>query len=397
VSQPRTCSVYFFDGWIGVAPTVIGLSQVLAQSGYGLTIYCPRESYAETGSMGNGVCVRYVDVLPRLLKRIPRVRRFVNRAALFLLASGLSPRSPPVDRSSPGLYIGVDDLGILAATLAARRSGGQTVYLSLEIETPRGVFRRWGRWLVRRAFANASCVVVQDHDRFAALSGEMRCAHPHPFFVPNSPTGVAESSGMSNLFRDLLPLPIERFPTLVLHAGTISDVVYSQELASAFNDVGPGCALIFHDRAARAPDDPYLVNLVARNSSNLFLSLQPVAFSQIDRVFASASVGLAFYRPIDANHALIAKASGKLAFHLKHGTPMIMNDLPSLVELNERYGFGTTVHDPSNGLEMREAVDYCVANYERLSENARRCFRCEFQLETKAAPFADFVRTRFPP
>jgi hypothetical protein len=251
--------------------------------------------------------------------------------------------------------------------------------------------------LFRAAYRRTDCCVIQDQGRFDALSKVVHYTHPRVFFVPNAPAGSVVQSIGENFYRQRLQISEQQFPILVVHAGIVEDVAYSQELAAAFSEIDLGCALIFHERFTRDPDDPYLHRMRARNTRNLFFSLSPVPFESIDLVFASATIGLAFYRPVDANLALMAKASGKLAFHLKHGTPMIMNDLPSLVELNRMYEFGVTVRDPASSTELAAAVRFCMENYVRLSANARTCFEREFQLEGKIAPFLDFATKSYPP
>ncbi|CAD5372636.1 conserved hypothetical protein [Rubrivivax sp. A210] len=389
--RARRCNIFFFDGWIGVAPTVIGLAQMLARAGYEVDVYSRRTAFADTGDLGEGIRIHYVDLAPRLLRR-PRVLARLIEFARFLRAWH------PAPGGKPDIHVGVDAMGALLAAHAARRDGGPIVHLSLELDL--GERRAVRSWLLRRlfrgAYAKSVCCVVQDRERFDALSRALGCVHPRPFFVPNAPTSATVEKSDSNYFREVLALPADEFPFLIVHAGVVEDIVYSKEIAAAFSEVDLGCALVFHERTERDPADPYLVQLRERNRRNLFLSLKPVPFDTIDRVFAAATIGLAFYRPVDANLTLMAKASGKLAFHLKHGTPMIMNDLPSMVALNERYGFGVTIHDPSSGLEMREAVRYCLDNHARLSANARLCFEQEFQLEGKAAPFLQFVSSGYP-
>src|SRR5690606_27653913 len=58
--DPRHCYIYFFDGWIGIAPTVVGLARMLASDGYMVTIYCPRTVDTEAGQIASGVSIRYV-------------------------------------------------------------------------------------------------------------------------------------------------------------------------------------------------------------------------------------------------------------------------------------------------------------------------------------------------
>jgi hypothetical protein len=173
----------------------------------------------------------------------------------------------------------------------------------------------------------------------------------------------------------------------------IRDEVYAQELAKTAAQLDGGFALVLHSSSQRSEDDPYIRLLRGHNSTNLFLSLEPVPFDQVDAVFASATIGLAFYRPIDENFAQIALASGKLPFYLKHGIPILLNDLPSTRALIERHHCGALVADPASPADLASAVGTIMANYADYCANARRCFREEFDFDVKCAPVREFLET----
>jgi hypothetical protein len=391
VPQVRSCVIYFFDGWIGVSPTVIGIARGLAGRGYQVVIYCRRTDFASPGELGSGIVVRYTASLGKIRRALPRISQAID-LLLFWIASR------PGRKSMPMLHIGVDKLGATAAFLASRKDNGPIVHLSLELNQikERGGVAGFLNGLFRKAYSKSACCVIQDAERFEALSASMGYVHPKTFFIPNAPGMAPAITGQPNFFREILPLPVEQFPNLIVHAGIVEDIVFSLELAEAFASIDLGCALIFHERLAREESDPYLVEMRNRNRRNLFFSLRPLPYMEIDRIFSAATIGLAFYRPISANLALMARASGKIAFHLKHGTPVIMNDLPSFIDLNERYDIGATVHDPASAIEMERALRYCLDNYARLSANARRCFVQEFCPETRINLFLDFVAFHFP-
>lgn len=166
----------------------------------------------------------------------------------------------------------------------------------------------------------------------------------------------------------------------------ICDEVYSQEVAYAFSSIDNGCALIFHERQKRDEQEPYIKSLKEINSTNLFLSLEPLPYEKIDKVFASATIGLAFYRDINNNFSQIAKASGKLSFYLKHGKPVLVNNLESLSTLVEKYKIGVVVHNPSDSMEIQSAIEMILNNYSFYCENAKTCFAKEFDFASQVKP-----------
>jgi glycosyltransferase involved in cell wall biosynthesis len=127
------------------------------------------------------------------------------------------------------------------------------------------------------------------------------------------------------------------------------------------------------------------------NSNNLFLSLEPLPYEQIDKIYASATIGLAFYKDWDNNLSQISKASGKLSQYLKHGKPVLVNNLESLSQVVEKYKIGVVIKDPLNTLEIEAAIETILNNYAFYSENTKTCFEEEFDFAKKVKPILAFM------
>jgi len=325
-----------------------------------------------------------------LTKRGARAWANLVRAVVFALQSLRASAKSGDQRSMANLTIGVDQVSGLAGWLRSLIRGERFVYLSLElpVNEPRGL----PRGLHHRALASATALIIQDEDRLAALTRDYPCRTRQVFFIPNSTmSDIApdETTG-GNYFRDKFALDPVRFPNIVLQAGTVEDGTYPRELAAAFREI-EGFALVLHERRKRSPDDPFMAGLRDINSTTLFLSLDPVPFEEIDRVFRSATIGCALYKDFDSNWGEIAMASGKLSFYLKHGIPVLMSNLNSLVKLNERYVIGRVILDPGNAVEVRQELTEIMGRYEELSANCKRCFKELFDFETRADPFFKFI------
>ena len=77
----------------------------------------------------------------------------------------------------------------------------------------------------------------------------------------------------------------------------------------------------------------------------------------MDPLFASAAVGLAFYRPVDDNFRYVGHAAGKIFNLMKVGVPVVSNDLPGLRDLLDGNGCGRVVADPGRiGGVLREIL-----------------------------------------
>jgi glycosyltransferase involved in cell wall biosynthesis len=193
-----------------------------------------------------------------------------------------------------------------------------------------------------------------------------------------------------NFFRQKFGLSVDRYPCLVATVGMASYDVFAKELAGATKGV-PEFAFIFHERSRRTEDEPEIATIRSLNPDNLFLSLEPIANERLAELYSAVDIGIVYYRPYHENNAQIAFASGKLAFYLRHGVPVVINNLPSLVRLNERYGFGCVISRPGDPAELSAALKTIVASYDEFSRNARRCFLEELEFSRRSEPLLEFL------
>jgi len=407
LSSSRSCHLFFYEGYIGVAPTVWNLIKALDRVGFSVTIFASRNPYPPPARGGENPGVIYflkpsdVPVLSFLLRNLYRVgmETAVPAIELAVYAMRCAVRLLRRRKRTGDLEIsvGIDTNGSVAALLQRILTGRRYAYLSLELPSRLGYgFLAW--WIppiARAAFRKAECVIVQDRDRYEILCDTLRYRHPVVFFLPNAPTGSGALSGEAreegNFLRSRLGLGEKDYPLILLHAGMIHDAVMSKELARTFKSIEGGYALVFHERMKREAGDPYIRELRKINGRNLFLSLDPLPIEEVDRLYASATIGLAFYKDLDSNFSLMSMASGKLGYYLKHGKPVLVNDLPSLSTFVESREIGVVVRDPCDPAQMRRAVESILANYARFSANARKCFLEELDFDRNVIPVTTFL------
>ena len=401
-SERRKCWIFFPDGYLGVAPTIKNLADVLAETGMGVEIIGWSTRYPSAGSLHPRITVRMYRppwAVPglNLILRVLRKAGFLSLIGLIEISWFLLRNMPAVlaaRRSEPRTaVIGVDTVGSVAARVtsgAARRPFG---YISLELPSTdrRGPAAAILSWAERSALRRASFVAIQDSDRLTSLTSYLGFRHPNAVLLPNAPRGSTGRHSGGNFLRQELNIPGTEFPTIVLQAGMIEDATHSRDLARAFSGVRPGIALVLHERRERDRNDPYIRALHNLNRRNLFLSLRPVPMDQLDAVYASASVGVAYYRSGDANFTQIARASGKLGYYLKHGLPIIVNKIPSLEEFVTTNRIGVVVSDPADAEELDRAIDQVLADYDDLSRNARRTFSEQLDFDRMAQPLIDTI------
>jgi hypothetical protein len=299
--------------------------------------------------------------------------------------------------SSRTVYLGVDTAGAVAAWISAGLLRRSFIFVSLELRMAESQRTGPRAFLIRLAYRKAACVAIQALDRFEVLNRELRWKHPTVFILPNSPYADASTSGGAtaagdNYFRGQLGVAAGK--RIALQAGMINDITCCRELAKGFSG-SSDWALVLHERQRRSPDEPYLARLRESNRTNLYLSLDPVPYDQVDRVFAAADIGLAFYQPEgpeDENFRLIS-SSGKLPHYLKFGKPVLVSNLPALADVVREFECGVVVDDPSDPDEIAAALQAVLSRYDKLSRNALRCFSERYEFGKSAAPLTRFIES----
>lgn len=404
------CSIFFYEGYVCVAPTIISLSKSLNNHGYSVNIYATKTQFNNIEKIGDNTTVTYfykassIPLISRILLILYykfKIKAKIPLIELIVFAYHCFVRIFKTTNSKSlknNISIGVDTNGSILALLESWFFKRKFVYLSLELNDPNNLkgLAKIINLLERLAYRKSECVIVQDEDRFKTLCEYNQYQHPQVFYLPNSSSSseaIVEEPKTKNYFREKFNLNEEKFSYIILQAGAIEDAVLSKELAQAFASINNRCALVFHEREKRELYEPYIKLLQEINSKNLFLSLEPVPYEQIDCIYTSATIGLAFYKDINNNYSQISMASGKLSYCLKQGKPVIVNNLQSLARLVEKYKIGIVIQDPLNSLEIESAIERILSNYSFYSKNARSCFDEEFDFAKKINPILSFIES----
>jgi hypothetical protein len=173
----------------------------------------------------------------------------------------------------------------------------------------------------------------------------------------------------------------------VLHAGSLGDWTGIEELVEFARQWPDPWVLVVHTRYD-AEFAPYVERLRAlADPRNVFLSLKPVPRQDYDALIDGADVGLAFYIPdpgsafTQRNLLTLGLSSGKLAYSLRAGLPVIVNRAASIAEEVDAHRMGVSVQDASG---VGAALATITQAYEQFSRNAltffeeRLDFRCAF-------------------
>jgi hypothetical protein len=393
--RPRV-RIFFPNEWLGVAPTILNLVRLMTDKGYDVDVHVAgldaRFPAPDLPHGGRVIDASAVHEFPPKLSQSPGEQVLAFQAEYQFSFQSFA-ESGDADRSD--FNIGVDSRGALAARFRHLVFGEPYVFLSLELPAARPdcALTRLAHHAELDAFRNAEAVVIQDEDRSGELARYFAHTPPKQILLPNSPPDMGEpvkALPHENFFRQKFGLSSDRYPYLVSQIGMASYDVFAKELAAATKGV-PEFAFIFHERSHRSEDEPEIMTFRSLNPDNLFLSLEPIAYERLAELYSAVDIGIVYYRPYHENNARIAFASGKLAFYLRQGVPVVMNDLPSLVRLNEKYGFGCVISRPGDPAELSAALKTIVGSYREYSRNARRCFMEEFEFSRRSQPLVEFL------
>lgn len=400
-------SIFFYEGYVSVAPTIINLAKSLNDCGASVTIYATENPFPKLEKIGDKTSIVYFRKafdIPLISKSIKILYKFKLETLipviefLFFVASYLidALQKNQFQKIKDDISIGIDTNGSILALVKSYLFRQKFIYLSLELNDP-VLFRKFSELvniLERLAYRKSDCVIVQDEDRFQTLCEYNQYQHPTVFYLPNSASSsdsLTQGTQFQNYFREILNLSEEEFPHIILQTGWIDEATFVK-LAHAFASLNKGYALVFHERLKRELDDPFIKSLLEVNSKNLFLSLNPLPYEQISRIYDSTTIGLIFYSDINSNLSQISKASGKLSYFLKHGKPVLVDNLESLYQLVEKYKIGVVIKDPSNSREIESSIEMILSNYSYYSKNARICFDEEFDFAKKVKPIVSFLK-----
>jgi glycosyltransferase involved in cell wall biosynthesis len=392
-------AIFFWEGYLSVAPSLINAIRLLVAEGYDVDIITRCTASGEFAPMptfparvrilqdgfrselpsGTGFSA-FKDECRRVRPRkyMPkRVRAWLHRAyeridpwwelihfALFSLRS--------VQGEKYKCFIGIDMHGLVAASFACLLKNAPIIYWSLEIRFLSDFKSRMERFvkrLERRCHRQAAFLIIQDLERAASLIRENQIRNAKTVIVPNSPLGWPQSE-TNDFFQKRFSLAPSR--RIVLQLGMIDPAVLSLEIASEASKWNEDMVLIFHERARRAPADPYIIQVQQAGCGKVLLSLEPVPYDALDCVVMSGHIGLVFYRKeLGPNFSEIAGASGKLAHYLRCGLPVICLDLPGLVKVVNQYRCGICVSEPG---EIQAATEAIFRDYEFYRMNALKCY-----------------------
>jgi glycosyltransferase involved in cell wall biosynthesis len=386
---------------LDTVPSLVGLIEGFAKRGFVVDVFTqttagePPVAFAQPNVHLRSLGVQgLADQSTAQLREGLRRARWLPQPARAPLARGYSALRNGVDQGSRLLarvrrrglppyacVIGVDPDGLILAQSIA--DGAPLGYFSLELLLWNElVTAELARVKMREAEISrrAAFVIIQDQARAQLLVKDNKLAWPRVVLLPNTPDGPArrEPSGFWHARFDL-----DASCRIVLHAGSLGDWTGIESIVDGVACWPSSWRLVIHTRYD-AESSPYVEALRTRaDPGRVLFSLKPVQRQEYDALVDGADVGIAFYVPDDAseytgvNIKTIGLSSGKLAYYLRAGLPVVVSAGSSIAEQVAAAGCGVAVDDAA---QVGAALDQIAAGYGRYSAAACAFFERHLNL-----------------
>lgn len=334
----------------------------LGECGYQVQLISPSDPhYLPPTHVAKGCSVTIVSrSLPVCGRRLP------CPTTVRLLAEGW--RS--IWQRRPHCLIAGDRLGSVVASGLSRFFGVPLVIYGLELPAKRTQRRTFLDRMERHCIRRSDLYITHDDYHAEFVAKESGIARERILSLPNATPGEPVRA-QSRWLQEALELSDRE--VIVLHAGGLGRWHSCLELARAVTEWPDHWRLVFHT-SHNVNGDSYGEDVKHLADGNkIVLHNHPLGAGELDRLVASAHVGVATYSVEELGYRaeLMGFASGKIGRYLKNGVPVVATDLPTVRPYLSKYRCGICVRDPS---QIRSAIERIMADYATYSENAVRCY-----------------------
>lgn len=280
--------------------------------------------------------------------------------------------------------IGVDPEGLVTAEHIAELLHVPLIYWSFELLLSRELRdKKWKILKEREVLLSrkADIIVIQDEERAKLMAMDNDVPMNKFLFIPNAP--ILPVQQKSIYWHQHFELNKDYH--IVLYAGSLGDWTGVREIISSVNKWPESWVLIVHTRSRynSSEEGRRLLKELQKIAvpNRVFFSTKPVPNSIYPKLVAGANIGIAFYLPSDSpytqeNIHTIGLSSGKIAYYLGLGLPVIVNRWPSISKLVENEGCGIVVESAS---EIGEAIRRISQQYKDFQNNAYKAFGKYFE------------------
>jgi len=398
-NKPKKISFIFWDGWLNVSPTLVSLLEYLSEKGHYIDFYIRDEDNYDLSIINDFKNVNFIRIntnrkslYNKIINKLISVlslnknrTNFIFKAINDILSyNKVNVFSQLVNKNiSYDVCFCIDSIGLYIHKKSNIKSI-KTINLSLEInDYKKNTF--FLRQLKENEIKYLSYVVdytlIQDLSRWEVLKKITKYSRNNYLLLPNSCR--LENTDKKDEFFFNRKFNISNNHSIILSAGMINEEVLSLDTAKVIGNSNTKnkIKIIFHNRIKSSVDkNNYLKEILKHGKDKVILSLSPVEYSELYKIFTSAKIGLVFYdkNNPDQNFSTIGAASGKLFQYIKYGLPIITTDNDGLTELVNQYNLGVVIKDLS---ELPNAIDLILDNYEHYSNEVKKAFQEKLNID----------------
>lgn len=364
----------------------------LAARGYDVTVIKARardrnKREEDRPGMKNIIVDCWMRRLPKTALSGPLVfLEFMVRS--FLLALAERPR----------LVVAIDVDTLPQAWLLSRLSGAKLLYYSIELYAERPGFRPAWFWIaLERKLINSPDLTVACEPNRARVMVEKYGAKNLPMVVQNVPhfEEPRRTTKIQDWLSTQLPpdSPLAAMPPeqwkIVYYMGELKKARCTDEFIEAAKTFAPGIVLFFIG-PIETGYDPRAKIAACGVGDRVFIH-PPVHPSEVMDFAYSAHLGLQTQIDDGLNHLYCAPI--KLFQYLMAGLPVIASNFPGMIDVVEKNDVGVCA-DPLDAAAIASAINQVLADdatWRRMSANALRLAREQFNYEKEGAPLFDAV------
>ena len=361
-SPMKRIAIFAYFRAIAKSPSIISMVEMLEKNGYHVDIFTDADQIVPLPIFDSPNIV-FHRVSPRTV--LSFLSSWGARFIQYLFSAFRS-----IVRGKFHCFIGIDQNGLIVATIIGKIFNIPLIYYSLELYYWKDMLSLKSRIIKRLEvlFHRQTIVtIVQDTVRGATLVKENNVPNARMIFVPNSFINEFYHSTECNYLQRRFAIPKNK--RIILMAGGIGDWTMSKKLAQVAYKWPEEWVLIIHGEGKK----DYLNELRPFcDGKHVILSDKMVPYTKLDELVGSADIGLALYENWHQGIFEMSKASGKIWQYLRCGLPVITMDFPSLVDLIEVENCGICVNSEK---EVKIAIDKIFTDYDHKSNNAVKCYR----------------------
>lgn len=340
VPRDKRVLIIHADGNLFNNPTLKCVADMMLARGYEIDFRYPRSEAPMPAVDG----LRYLPFGARLWRWKTIV---YNRLAFYPLVLLMVLIEKLVLYRRYDLIVAVDRLGLIEAAALHALTGTPYILMSFEIMFASETSARVKR-LERVASRNVAFWTVQDEERAACLERENGLDPDRLMLLPLASRGPGKPAAAR--LRDALKIPPDKKVAMIM--GSIADWTMAGELIESALEWPDDWVLIVHDRYGMTDRRlaPMLGRIAPAIGHRIFVSdAASDAVDDMGCILTGIDVGLAFYKAVyigpylGKNLEHLGLASGKISTFLRHGVPVMTNEIGLYAQKIRDCGLGAVV------------------------------------------------------